>query len=329
MLQRFPLSILIAISLMHAAFVAGLHAQETQAKRQTKRTPQAKYLECDGERKLEVVYKEVAGRKLKLDLYLPSSSPKGPPPVVVFTHGGGWAAGSRYKAASGSFAQVFGRLLDHGFAIAPVTYRLAKKDSQTTMRDCVIDCKDAVRFLAKNSSDLGIDPMRICVMGDSAGGHLAQMLLLSRPNQLRGDKALNQVDYQMLAGVSWYGPCDFEDMDLFNHDDRADFKDRFAARILGPQSQASDKLSRYREVSPVNYLTSDSPPLLMIQGDRDTTIPVKHAYRMKKEADSISAPVEIMIIKNSGHNWRNVDGEIDPSRAAIIDRTVRFFVEKL
>ena len=142
----------------------------------------------------------------------------------------------RYKAASGSFEIVFGRLVKEGFAVAPVTYRLAKKDSNVAMRDCVIDCKDAIRYLAKNSESLGIDPMRIGVMGDSAGGHIAQMLLLASPEQLSGDPALAEVPYRMVAGVSWYGPCDFETIDLFNHDDRADFNDRFAARILGSDS---------------------------------------------------------------------------------------------
>ena len=67
----------------------------------------------------------------------------------------------------------------------------------------------------------------------------------------------------------------------------------------------------------------------MIQGDKDTTIPVKHAYHMKQKADAVKAPVEIMIIKNAGHNWRKVDAEIEPSREAIIERTVQFFVDHL
>lgn len=309
---------------------SGATAQEARNEKQATRRPQrTKYLETGGERKLEAVYKTISGRDLKLDLYYPTALRPKKCPVVVFTHGGGWAAGNRYKVASGSFAVVFKRLVKEGFAVAPVTYRLAKKDSGVAMRDCVIDCKDAIRYLAKNSESLGIDPMRICVMGDSAGGHIAQMLLLASPEQLSGDKALAEVPYRMLAGVSWYGPCDFENMDLFNHDDRSDFRDRFGPRILGSDSGPADKLERYREVSPVNYLSKDSPPLLMIQGDKDTTIPVKHAYYMKQKADSVKAPVEIMIIRNSGHNWRKVDADIDPSREAIIERTVHFFVDQL
>lgn len=303
-------------------------AQETPRRNNAARAAkQARYLETGGDRQLEVVYKSIAGKDLKLDLYFPTHKSSENCPLVVFTHGGGWAAGNRYKAASGSFAIVFDQLIKEGFAVATVSYRLAKKGSKVTMRDCVIDCKDAVRYLAKNSQSFGIDPMRICLMGDSAGGHIAQMLLLASPEQLPGDPILARVPYRMVAGVSWYGPCDFEKMELFNHDDSANFKDRFAPRILGPDPEVSDTLARYREVSPINYLTKDSPPLLMIQGDKDTTIPVKHAYYMKQKASEIEAPVEIMIIKNSGHNWRKVGAEIDPSRETIIQRTVRFFVQ--
>ena len=284
------------------------------------------YLETGGERKLEVVYKQVGETELKLDLYYPTAKRTEKCPVIVFTHGGGWAAGKRYKAATGLFGQVFSRLIEQGFAVAPVTYRLAKRDSNIAIRDCVIDCKDAVRYLAKNSESLGIDPARFFVMGDSAGGHIAQMLLLASPEQLPGETSLAKVPYKMAAGVSWYGPCDFEKTQLFNHDDRADFRDRFGPRVLGSDSGPKDKLARYREVSPINYLSKTSPPLLMIQGDKDTTIPVKHAHYMKEKATTIQAPVETMIIKNSGHNWRKVDAEIEPSRSVIVDRTVQFFV---
>lgn len=290
------------------------------------------YLKTNGESKLDIIYKSTRQRDLRLDLYYPTNrinATDQPHPLIVYTHGGGWAAGSKQGIARGSFEVVFRKLLDHGFAVASVEYRLCRPDTSVTMRDCVIDCKDAVRYLAKNGETLHLDADRFFVMGDSAGGHLAQMLLLSSPEALPGDPRLANVSYKMRGAVSWYGPCDFEKTDLFNHDDRANFRDRFENRILGPNPEKSKKLPRYREVSPVNYLQKNSPPLLMIQGDKDTTIPVKHAYHMKQKADAILAPVEIMIIRNSGHNWRKVGADIEPTRDAIIERTVKFFVDRL
>ena len=152
------------------------------------------------------------------------------------------------------------------------------------------------------------------------------MLLLSSSDSLLGDKDLAKYSYNMVAGVSWYGPCDFEDMSLFNHDDRPNFKDRFRQRIFLKNTKKEDVLALYREMSPINYLTKDSAPLLMLQGDSDHTIPVKHAYYMEEINKKIKAPVTIIIVKNSGHNWRKVGEDISPTRDEIVQATIDFFV---
>lgn len=284
-------------------------------------------LDTGFERKLDVVYKKVGERELEFDMYYPKTGTKKRCPVIVYTHGGGWAAGSRFGAASGGFGPLFKQLTKEGFCIVSVDYRLARKGTGVRMRDCVIDSKDAIRYLVKNSDSLSIDPKQVFVFGDSAGGHIAQMLLLSPSTSLEGDDDLAGVDYRIVAGVSWYGPCDFEKMDLFNHDDRPNFRDRFGPRILGgAEVTAEEKLRLYREMSPVNYLKKDSPPLFMIQGDKDTTIPVKHAYEMQKRAKKLEASVKILIVKNSGHNWRKVDAPTEPSRNEIVQATAEFFV---
>lgn len=291
----------------------------------------SKYVSSSGKQLLEIVYKQVEGQNLYLDFYFPNEDTSTQKPVVIYTHGGGWAAGSKNSAGHGSFNVVHQALLKEGFCVAAVQYRLTKKDTGVAMRDCVIDAKDAIRFLSAHSESLGIDPHRIYTFGDSAGGHLAQMLLFTPPDSFTGDSELAKYTYKTVAGVSWYGPCDFEDEQLFNHDDRANFRDRFGPRIMGSETGPQTKEARYHEMSPVNYLTTDSPALLMIQGDGDTTIPVKQAYRMQAALESIPAPVEITIVKNAGHNWRMGDGKtaIKPSRDEIIELTVQFFRDHL
>ncbi|MDF7823554.1 alpha/beta hydrolase [Pontiellaceae bacterium B12227] len=285
-----------------------------------------KYVTSGGKQLRDVRYKRTPTEDVYLDFYFPDVDESKKKPVVLYTHGGGWAAGSRHGAGNASFDVVHKALLKQGFCVVSVGYRLWRKEGGTAMRDCVIDAMDALRYISAYQKELGIDPNRMYTFGDSAGGHLAQMVLLVPPDSLTGDPELAKYSYKTVAGVSWYGPCDFEKTSLFNHDDRENFRDRFGPRILLPDTDPKDKLALYQEMSPINYLSKKSPPLLMIQGDKDTTIPVKHAYYMQEKAADVGAPVEIMIIKNAGHNFRKVDADIDPSRNEIIARTISFFV---
>jgi dipeptidyl aminopeptidase/acylaminoacyl peptidase len=67
----------------------------------------------------------------------------------------------------------------------------------------------------------------------------------------------------------------------------------------------------------------------MIQGDKDTTIPVKHAYYMADKANEVEADVTTLIIKNAGHNWRKVGSGINPTRRDIEKSTIDYFVSHL
>ncbi len=285
------------------------------------------YVDSPGKKLLNVLFKQTPQGGVYLDFYFPDEDKSTAKPVVIFTHGGGWAAGSKAKAGSGSFNEVHRALLKEGFCVLSVGYRKVNKGGKTAMRDCVIDCKDALRFVSAHRKELGIDPQRVYTFGDSAGGHLAMMVLLSPPDTFTGDPELAEFPYRAVGGVSWYGPCDFQDVQLFNHDGRKNFRDRFGPRIMGADAKPEDKAERYREMSPVSYLTDDSPPLLMMQGDKDTTIPVKQAYRMREVLETIKAPVEIVIVKNAGHNWRSAGAPIDPSRTEIVEQTIRFFLK--
>ncbi|MDP4624103.1 MAG: alpha/beta hydrolase [Akkermansiaceae bacterium] len=288
--------------------------------------------ERPGEVKADIIYKTIGDKELQLDLYYPTQTPKGKYPVVVYTHGGGWAAGSKNALKGGNnMAKTAIGLAEKGFCVAAVQYRLYSKGGTVTIKDCVTDSKDAIRFLSKNSEELHVDTDRVFTFGDSAGGQLAQMLLLCPADLFPGDEELAGESYTTVAGVSWYGPADFQDPQLFNHDDRPDFRDRFGPRILAPDSDPADKAALYKEMSPITYLKKDSPPLLMIQGDGDTTIPVKHAYHMEKLAKQLGTPVETMIIKNAGHNWRKADGKtaIEPGMDVIVQRSIDFLAGHL
>jgi len=279
-----------------------------------------------GEKLLCVPYKTVNGTAVYLDFYYPDVDDKTDKPVVVFTHGGGWAAGNKSKAGQGLFNRVHRALLNKGFCVLSVGYRLAKPGRPSGVRDCVIDVQDAVRFAVAHQKALGISPEKIYTFGDSAGGHLAQMLLWCPADKLQGDPELAPFTYKTVAGVSWYGPCDFQDIQLFNFHNEPDFRNRFSGRILQARPEGMTDTQLYQEVSPVIYAHKSQAPLFMIQGDQDTTIPVNHVHRMQEVAQETGAPVRFQVVKNAGHNWRAVNAPISPTTDEIVQMTVDYFL---
>ena len=61
----------------------------------------------------------------------------------------------------------------------------------------------------------------------------------------------------------------------------------------------------------------------------DPTIPVHHAHYLKKRGNAVKAPVEVFIIENSGHNWREIGGALRPSLDEIMAKTVAFNEQQL
>ncbi|MDB4384528.1 right-handed parallel beta-helix repeat-containing protein [Opitutaceae bacterium] len=274
-------------------------------------------IDWSGESLRDIVYKQVGATQLHMDVYLPPEKKFDSAPVVYFVHGGGWAAGSKDKFVSRLFLPVFKELAEAGFVGVSVQYRLARKGRGVLMRDCVTDAMDGLRYLHQNAERLGIDPERIVVFGDSAGGQLAQMLNLATPRDFRGDDGLAKYGVQPIGAVSWYGPTDFTDSKLFetNFSDRN--PDRFGERIVGSGKSYADQPEAFEEMSPYYWIQPDSPPMLLIQGNRDATIPLAHAVHLQEKADRIGAKVESIIVENSGHNWRSAGGDVSPSAAEI------------
>lgn len=284
-------------------------------------------LPTEGEKRLNVLYKDLPEESLYLDFYYPPGVPKGDLPVVVFTHGGGWGAGSKEGAAQGSHKELFLRLLDEGFCVAAVNYRLVGMYEDAYVPECVADSKDAVRFLAKNAGEFGISPEKFYTIGNSAGGHLSMMLLLTPDDKQLGAPELADADYEMVAGVSWYGWANQELEELFikpNKDNDQPLRANHS-RICRPGLTPEERKEIIHEMSPSSWLTKESPPLFMLHGTEDTTIIPKHAYWMKDLADQRGADVEILIVEGAGHGWGNK--KTKPTKDEVIQATVDFFVK--
>ena len=120
----------------------------------------------------DIEYARIGDISLKLDLYLPKQADA---PLIIYVHGGAWRGGSK------SDVPIM-KLLEHGFAIASVDYRLSTQAPFTAQ---VHDIKAAIRFLRASSVQLHINTKHIAIMGSSAGGHLAALVGVTN-----GDKEL-------------------------------------------------------------------------------------------------------------------------------------------
>jgi acetyl esterase len=107
----------------------------------------------------------VPGADIPVRVYVPTADP-GPRPVTVYFHGGGWVIGDveTHDPTVRALAEA------SGTTVVSVGYRLAPEDPFPAAID---DCLAAVRWVVDNAADLDVDPGRLAVAGDSAGGNLA------------------------------------------------------------------------------------------------------------------------------------------------------------
>lgn len=116
----------------------------------------------------QVIFKQVKDTTLKIYYVKPTNiSPKKRCAAIVCIHGGGWTSGG--ADVFFSHARYFALRGAVGFSIE---YRLIKHNGPL-VTDCIADCKSAIRYIRVHARELNVDPNKIVVLGDSAGGHLA------------------------------------------------------------------------------------------------------------------------------------------------------------
>jgi acetyl esterase/lipase len=217
-----------------------------------------------------VRYREGASPSWVLDLAMPKAAAEKPRAAIVVIHGGGWIEGSR-SSFSGANDRRPGHIFDfaqHGYVAVTIDYRLAKA---APFPAAVEDCKCAVRWLRANREKYNIDPERIGVWGNSAGGHLALMLaLVDKSAGLEGDGPYQDESSAVQAAVSDSGP-----IDLAYQYEHKQVHTAIHAFLNGPPE--GDRLAEYRRASPRSYLAAKLPPLMLIYGGFDTQVGIETA----------------------------------------------------
>lgn len=256
----------------------------------------------------DVTYCTMDGVALKMDVYYPAEN-NGRFPVAMYVHGGGWSSGDKEKGAG---ALDMPQLQGAGFLVVAVNYRLAPEYQFPAM---IEDVKCAVRSLRAHADEYNLDPDRIGAWGGSAGGHLVSML--GTTDASAGFDVGEYLEYssRVQAVVDMFGPADLT----------VGFEGNPTSKVENVVFGGFDPAL----ASPVTYVTADDPPFLMLHGEKDTLVPIEQSEILLATLQKAGVPAELVRVKNAGHSFKPVGGEISPTRPELSQMILNFFEETL
>ncbi|TDL33358.1 alpha/beta hydrolase fold domain-containing protein [Arthrobacter nitrophenolicus] len=223
-----------------------------------------------------IVYSADPGyRPLFLDLRVPQSAgAECPCPLIIWVHGGGWLYGSRRRQAPNLHRnRVIESMLEGGFAVALVDYRLIREEGFPAQS---MDLKAAIRWLRGHAGEYGLDAARFALWGESAGAHVAAMTALcDRFGEERTGEFLAESE-EVQALVSWYGPADIESL-LESVSTHRQSEESGSQAVSPVRALVESTAWSAAELSPIQYARAGGPPVFIAHGTDDQQVNVKQS----------------------------------------------------
>jgi acetyl esterase/lipase len=244
----------------------------------------------------------------KMDVYYPPDQSI-VMPAVVYVHGGGWVEGDKSSLEAKSYID---ELLNRGYVVFSLNYRLAPEFPFPAQ---IQDVKSALRAIRTRAAEFRINPERIGIFGSSAGGHLASLAGVTSPSDGFDQGENFDQSSRVQAVVDLFGPSDINQITLPGID-------HVISQTFGNHSTPSEE---YRLASPTAYATSDDPPFLIIHGDMDRTVPLVQSRLLYETLQKAGVSSELLVVKNGGHGFSDMEPKLAPSNAVITLRIADFF----
>lgn len=296
--QKIRILFLAAMALAQAA---SLHGQGT-------RIPTGTRIDKN------IVYETIGDRELPLDLYRPANS-KGPIPLIIWIHGGGWKSGSK-----NAINRCEG-MLARGYAIASFEYRLS---GEAIFPAAIEDCKAAVSFLRLNAEKYNLDPNRFGAWGSSAGGHLVALLGVTNDvSDFDTHPVTQKASPKIQAVCNWFGPTDFLRMNDFPGKIDHDAAGSPESRFIGAPIQENKKKSQ--RANPIRYVSPSDPPFLNMHGGADQAVPYNQSELLHAALEKANVPSTLYKVKKGGHGFKGAT----ESAEALFNRAADFFDREL
>jgi acetyl esterase/lipase len=225
------------------------------------------------------------GRDLRCDVYTPPGVEAGAKaPCVLLVHGGAWRTGDKTQLRG--YGILLGRA---GYVCVAPEYRLV---GESPWPAAIHDVKAALRWVRASADELGIDPDRIAIEGNSAGAHLALLVAGSAGvPELEGEGGNPGVSTKVAAAVGIYPPVLFFDP--------ATGHSKGAIPLLALVEDGDAEAARL--ASPVHHVSADFPPTMLVHGTSDTTVPVSASVRMYEELVAAGVPADLHLYAEQPH----------------------------
>ncbi len=244
--------------------------------------------------KNDVVYSEVDGQELHLQILKPGLEPELRFPAIIYIQGAAWRKQDCYAELPNLVP-----LAKAGYVVASVEHRAS---SVAPFPVALQDVKAAIRFLRAHSDEFCIDPEQVAVFGSSSGGHLSLMTGLTgdMPN-FKDNRYPNESD-AVKAIVDFFGPTDVTHINDGPRNPELDLEgiqpeDEFFGGCVREHPEIS------KSGNPLNYVSHDRklPPILIAHGDQDDLVPFQQSVIMYDKLKECNQFVEFYKVLSVGH----------------------------
>jgi acetyl esterase/lipase len=250
----------------------------------------------------DVIYGRKFGTALTLDVFTPTN-PNGFGIIGVVS--GGW-----FSAHDAIKASTIKPLLDRGYTIFAVVHGSQPK---FTISEITEDLHRAVRFVRHNAGKYNINPHRIGITGGSAGGHLSlTMGTQGRPGKASAKDLVDRETSAVQAVACFFPPTDFLNYgepgeDAVGFGRLKDFRPAFGEKT----STAEERRELGKQISPFYFISSNTPPTLIMHGDADKLVPIYQAEVFINRCKELDVPAKLVVREGAAHGWKNMTDDME------------------
>ena len=266
-----------------------------------------------------VVYGMFSGLALLMDVHYPDT-PNGH--GVMFVAGSAWSAPHAYGASGLKEAQIGDwapALLRAGYTVFAINHRATPRFHYP---EPVEDVQRAIRFVRHNAKQFAIQPDRLGGIGGRRGGHLVGLAaMLAAPGIADDRDPVNREPATLQCVVLRAAPADLKSM-IGSSAIATAAVVAFVNRLPTPNA---DDQNVYRAASPLTHVSSSSPPVLLLHGDADDTIPFQQSVAMEAALRGVKVPVTLVRVTGGAHGSDfGMGGKPHPQFPDVVRQTVEW-----